>query len=107
MVSNARLDLPDPESPVMQIRRFRGRRTVMSLRLCSRAPWTTSSSAAILRTFYRANRRSVDRLQRRCKAKTGGMGDTARKAFVATTVAVAVIAAALALWHLRLLVALL
>jgi predicted PurR-regulated permease PerM len=35
------------------------------------------------------------------------MGDTARKAFVATTVAVAVIAAALALWHLRLLVALL
>jgi len=36
-----------------------------------------------------------------------GMGDTARKAFVATTVAVAVIAAALALWHLRLLVALL
>src|SRR5215471_7954453 len=31
----------------MQIRRFRGRRTVMSLRLCSRAPWTTSSSAAI------------------------------------------------------------
>ena len=31
----------------MQIRRFRGRRTVMSFRLCSRAPWTTSSSAAI------------------------------------------------------------
>src|SRR5712675_2001271 len=31
----------------MQIRRFRGSRTVMSLRLCSRAPWTTSSSAAI------------------------------------------------------------
>src|SRR3954471_13514885 len=31
----------------MQIRRFRGKRTVMSFRLCSRAPWTTSSSAAI------------------------------------------------------------
>src|SRR4051794_30416605 len=31
----------------MQIRRFRGSRTVMSFRLCSRAPWTTSSSAAI------------------------------------------------------------
>src|SRR5215813_7595641 len=47
MVSKARLDLPDPDSPVMQIRRFRGRRTVMSLRLCSRAPWTMSSSAAM------------------------------------------------------------
>jgi predicted PurR-regulated permease PerM len=35
------------------------------------------------------------------------MGDTARKSLVATTVAVAVIATALALWHLRLLVALL
>src|SRR5438477_7323142 len=32
----------------MPMRRFRGRRTVMSFRLCSRAPWTTSSSAAIL-----------------------------------------------------------
>src|SRR5215207_2195481 len=31
----------------MQMRRFRGRRTVRSLRLCSRAPWTTSSSAAM------------------------------------------------------------
>src|SRR3954468_10172062 len=28
----------------MQIRRCLGRRTVMSFRLCSRAPWTTSSS---------------------------------------------------------------
>jgi predicted PurR-regulated permease PerM len=35
------------------------------------------------------------------------MGDTARKSFVATTVAVAVVAGALALWHLKLLVALL
>src|SRR5690242_2708696 len=31
----------------MQISRFRGSLTVMSFRLCSRAPWTTSSSAAI------------------------------------------------------------
>src|SRR5882724_1829080 len=31
----------------MQMRAFRGSRTVMSLRLCSRAPWTISSSAAI------------------------------------------------------------
>jgi hypothetical protein len=35
------------------MRAFRGSRTVMSLRLCSRAPWTTSSSAAIRRSFYR------------------------------------------------------
>src|SRR2546421_5040497 len=39
----------------MQIRRFRGSRTVMSFRLCSRAPWTTSSSAAMRGPFYRAN----------------------------------------------------
>src|SRR3954463_8146080 len=44
MVSKARLDFPEPERPVMQIRRCLGRRTVMSFRLCSRAPWTTSSS---------------------------------------------------------------
>src|SRR5438132_2626233 len=51
MVSKARLDLPEPDRPVMQIRRFRGRRTVMSLRLCSRAPWTMSSSGAIRRAI--------------------------------------------------------
>src|SRR5207244_2986127 len=39
----------------MQIRRFRGSRTVMSFRLCSRAPWTTSSSAAMRAPFYRPN----------------------------------------------------
>src|SRR3954468_17949437 len=39
----------------MQMRRFRGSRTVMSLRLCSRAPWTTSSSAAIRGPLYPAN----------------------------------------------------
>src|SRR5947208_558463 len=37
----------------MQIRRFRGSRTVTSLRLCSRAPWTTSSSAGITDPVYR------------------------------------------------------
>src|SRR5258708_4868073 len=46
----------------MQISLFRGNRTVMSLRLCSRAPWTTSSSAAIRMTVYRANRRSSGRM---------------------------------------------
>src|SRR3954453_12354874 len=37
----------------MQISLFRGSRTVMSLRLCSRAPWITSSSAAISDAVYR------------------------------------------------------
>ena len=40
----------------MQMRRFRGSRTVTSLRLCSRAPWMTSSSAAISDESTRANR---------------------------------------------------
>src|SRR5205085_2763226 len=35
------------------------------------------------------------------------MGETARKSFVATSVAVAVVAGALALWHLKVLIALL
>src|SRR5207245_1040328 len=47
IVSNARLDLPLPDSPVITIRRSRGSATVMSLRLCSRAPRTTIWSWAI------------------------------------------------------------
>src|SRR3954453_14944044 len=39
----------------MQMRRLRGSRTVMSFRLCSRAPWTTSSSAAIRGPLYPPN----------------------------------------------------
>src|SRR5919204_4614513 len=42
----------------MQISAFRGSLTVTSFRLCSRAPWTTSSSAAIACQFYPANGRS-------------------------------------------------
>src|SRR6478609_5709994 len=41
IVSNARLDLPDPESPVKTMRLSRGRSTETSRRLCSRAPRTT------------------------------------------------------------------
>jgi hypothetical protein len=44
MVSKARLDLPLPDKPVMTTRRSRGSSTVMFLRLCSRAPLTTSES---------------------------------------------------------------
>src|SRR3546814_9776687 len=40
MVSKARLDFPEPESPVMTIRLSRGRSTATPFRLCSRAPRT-------------------------------------------------------------------
>src|SRR3954465_2525950 len=40
MVSNARLDLPDPDSPVTTIIRSRGSSTETSRRLWTRAPWT-------------------------------------------------------------------
>src|SRR3546814_19109491 len=40
MVSKARLDFPEPESPVMTIRLSRGRSTSTPFRLCSRAPRT-------------------------------------------------------------------
>jgi len=39
-VSNARLDLPEPESPVITTRRFLGMSRSMFLRLCVRAPRT-------------------------------------------------------------------
>src|SRR5215831_11466115 len=67
MVSKASEDFPEPESPVMQTSLFRGRRTVTSLRLCSRAPWTTSSSEAITDPVYRggSDRTSVRYEQRK------------------------------------------
>src|SRR5262249_27583890 len=40
MVSNARLDLPEPESPVTTTRRSRGISSEMFLRLWTRAPCT-------------------------------------------------------------------
>src|SRR5919204_5259149 len=40
----------------MQISAFRGSLTVTSFRLCSRAPWTTSSSAAIAPTILLGER---------------------------------------------------
>src|SRR5450759_5272384 len=41
MVSNARLDLPEPDRPVMTTRASLGSSREMSLRLCSLAPLTT------------------------------------------------------------------
>src|SRR5215210_544555 len=40
MVSKARLDLPEPDSPVITVRLSRGMSTEIPLRLCSRAPRT-------------------------------------------------------------------
>src|SRR5271166_2271085 len=40
MVSNARDDLPEPDSPVITVSLSRGMRTSTFLRLCSRAPRT-------------------------------------------------------------------
>jgi predicted PurR-regulated permease PerM len=54
-----------------------------------------------------AGARPVLRLPGPSQGENKGMGDVARKSFVATTVAVAVVACALALWHLKVLVALL
>src|SRR5918999_266812 len=47
MVSKASELLPLPESPVTTTRTSRGSETVMSFRLCSRAPWTTIWLSAI------------------------------------------------------------
>src|SRR5271157_3275608 len=40
-MSKARVDLPEPLTPVMTMKRFRGSSTSMFLRLCSRAPRIT------------------------------------------------------------------
>src|SRR5215204_581094 len=58
MVSKASEDFPEPDSPVTQIRALRGSRTVTFLRLCSRAPCTTSSSAAMDSSLTRGSDRT-------------------------------------------------
>src|SRR5271165_137050 len=54
MVSNARLDLPEPESPVTTTSLSRGISTEMFLRLCTRAPWTAMvvRAAALPEVFF-------------------------------------------------------
>src|SRR5262245_15866602 len=53
MVSNARLDLPEPESPVITISASRGSSRSTPLRLCARAPEITIRSDGI--TFAAAS----------------------------------------------------
>src|SRR5688500_9394228 len=50
MVSNARLDLPEPDRPVKTMSASRGRSSETSLRLCSRAPRMISWSATMVLT---------------------------------------------------------
>src|SRR5436190_180946 len=51
MVSKARLDFPEPESPVMTISLSRGISTETFLRLCTRAPCTAIVVRAVARLF--------------------------------------------------------
>src|SRR6476659_8417380 len=51
MVSNARLDLPLPERPVMTTSRSRGNARSTSLRLCSRAPCTKIRSWGTVQVY--------------------------------------------------------
>ena len=51
MVSKARLDLPDPETPVITTSFFLGRVTSMDLRLCSLAPRTSMASNSVVGRF--------------------------------------------------------
>src|SRR4051812_13182753 len=53
MVSNARLDFPDPESPVTTMSLSRGISTEMFLRLCTRAPCTAMVVRAGARDAFR------------------------------------------------------
>ena len=50
MVSNARLDLPEPDRPVMTTSLSRGIETSTLRRLCSRAPRMTIASEAMDRS---------------------------------------------------------
>src|SRR6476659_9716410 len=56
MVSKAREDLPEPDRPVITVKRSRGMSTLMFLRLCWRAPRTLMRSMAIAKTRHCSGR---------------------------------------------------
>src|SRR5271168_999760 len=62
IVSNARLDFPDPDNPVNTIIASRGKSSETSFKLCSRAPRTTRRSATFLQAL---NQRGGQRRPRR------------------------------------------
>src|SRR5438309_924769 len=55
-MSKARLDLPEPETPVTTVMAFSGTRTSMPFRLCSRAPTTTIAHGSMMCVGPRAMR---------------------------------------------------
>src|SRR5205809_5698734 len=57
MVSKAKLDLPEPESPVTTMSLSRGISTEMFLRLCTRAPCTAMVVRAAARAVLEVIRR--------------------------------------------------
>src|SRR4051812_17262889 len=61
MVSKARDDLPEPDSPVKTMSLSRGSSMPTFFRLCSRAPRTTRVSDTRARLAVRANRRTLVR----------------------------------------------
>src|SRR5215207_8340118 len=91
----------------MQTRLFRGSRTSMSLRLCSRAPWTISSSAAISATILAREHTFVQGYHCLSAGTDCDVKETAQRAAVATLVVGGIVVAGLAVWELRLVVALL
>src|SRR5215218_6621569 len=93
----------------MQMRAFRGSRTVMSLRLCSLAPWTISSSAAIENGIVSTEHVFVQCLRFRPLAGGNGaaMAETARRTAVVTLVVGGIVVLAVVLWKVKLLLAIL
>jgi predicted PurR-regulated permease PerM len=81
----------------------------MSLRLCSLAPWTISSSAAIEEAIVSTERVFVQRVRFRPLAGGNGaaMADTARRAAVVTLVVGGIVVLAIVLWKVKLLLAIL
>src|SRR5262245_21541778 len=61
MVSNARLDLPDPESPVTTVRLLRGISTEMFFRLWTRAPCTATVVRMALFAIGKEERQLLER----------------------------------------------
>src|SRR5271157_1971946 len=66
MMSKARLDLPDPESPVTTVRVPRGISTSMFFRLCCRAPRTVMRSiTSLILTMRIDDNRPIFHVKRR------------------------------------------
>src|SRR5881397_231443 len=74
IVSKARLDLPEPESPVNTMIASRGRSRWTSLRLCSRAPRTTRRSMCSLSVEVGREERGQQAPRTPCGSADAGVG---------------------------------